>query len=74
MSRARVERASEALRAGGGEEMEEWLNGRTDCRLKMWWKNGGKKNGTSGKGWCEKRGGTYDCLHEAVYPDRWFRI
>lgn len=57
MSRAWVERASEALRAGGGEEMEEWLNGRMDCRLKMWWKDGGGKNGTSGKGWCEKRWG-----------------
>lgn len=38
-----MERVSGALRAVGGEEMEEWLNGSTDCRLKMWWKDVGRK-------------------------------
>lgn len=37
--------------------MEEWLNGRTDCCLKMWWKDVGKK-----KGRMEKSGVTYDSL------------
>lgn len=52
---------SGALRAVGGEEMEEWLNGRTDCRLKMWWKDVGRKKGRMERSGVRNRG-TYDGL------------
>lgn len=65
------ERGFEGWRRWRNGGMAEWKDGLSFEDVVERWRG---KKGTSGKGWCEKRGGTYDCLREAVYPDRWFGI
>lgn len=48
--------------------MEEWLNGKKDCCLKMRWKDGAKRGMERVY---VRNGRRYDCLRKAVYPDYW---